>query len=80
MFGGIALQLGIGFTVGYLVYQIGTIATTGALGAGFVPGLIAIAVMVAIVVYLCIKSGRKLKEEYNLKGKKSETVLSGKAQ
>ena len=70
LWGGIALQLGVGFTVGYLVYQIGTLITTGAFGSGFIPGLIAVAVMVAIVVYLCMKSGKKLKTEYAL-GRKS---------
>ena len=67
LWGGIAFQLGVGFTVGYLVYQIGTLITTGTLGAGFLPGLIAVAVMVAIVVVICIHSDRKLKAEYATK-------------
>lgn len=62
--GGIALQLGTGYTVAYLVYQIGTLITTGTFGAGFVPGLIAVAVMMGIVVYLCIRADRNLKKEY----------------
>ncbi|MBQ6999072.1 MAG: ferrous iron transporter B [Clostridia bacterium] len=66
LWGGIALQLGVGYTVGYLVYQIGTIITTGAVGTGFLPGLIAVAVIVGIVIYLCINSDKKLKAEYNL--------------
>jgi len=70
LFGGICLQLGVGFTLGYLVYQIGTLITTGSFGAGFVGGLIAVAVMVAIVVYLCVNSDKKLKAEYALSGKK----------
>jgi len=69
LWGGIALQLCVGFTVGYSVYQIGTLITTGAVGAGFVPGLAAVVVMVAVVVYLCIKSDKKLKTEYALGGK-----------
>jgi len=68
--GGICLQLAVGYTIGFLVYQIGTLITTGALGAGFVGGLIAVAVMVAIVVYLCINSDKKVKAEYALAGKK----------
>ena len=67
LWGGIALQLGVGFTVGYLVYQIGTLITAGTLGAGFVPGLIAVLVFAAIVVYLCMNAGKKLKAEYALK-------------
>ncbi|MBR3770279.1 MAG: ferrous iron transporter B [Lachnospiraceae bacterium] len=64
IWGGIGLQLGTGYTVGYLVYQIGTLITTGALGAGFVPGLIVVAVFVAILVYMCAKSEKSLKAEY----------------
>ncbi len=70
LWGGIALQLGTGFTVGFLVYQIGTLITTGSLGAGFVGGLIAVAVMVGILVYLCVNADKKVKAEYALGGKK----------
>ncbi len=63
LWGGIALQMGTGFTVGYLVYQTGTLITTGSLGAGFFPGLAAILVFAGILAYLCIKSDRKVKEE-----------------
>ena len=76
LWGGIALQLGVGYTVGYLVYQIGTLITTGAFGAGFLPGLIAVAAMAAIVVYLCIRSSSKLKSEYALNGKKAESAVT----
>jgi len=69
IWGGIGLQLGTGYTVGYLVYQIGTLITTGALGAGFVPGLIVVAVFVAILVYMCAKSEKSLKAEYALAAK-----------
>ncbi len=67
LFGGIALQLGVGFTLGFMVYQIGTLVTTGSFGNGFLGGLIAVAVMVAIVVYLIINANKKLKAEYSLK-------------
>ena len=65
--GGVALQMGTGYVVAFLVYQIGTLVTEGTLGAGFVPGLIAVAAMVAIVVWLIKKSDAKLKAEYALK-------------
>ena len=68
--GGIALQLGTGYTIGYLVYQIGTWITTGAPGAGFLPGLIAVAVIVGIVVWWCVRADSKLKTEYALSGKR----------
>jgi len=70
LWGGIALQLGVGFTIGFLVYQIGTLITAGTVGAGFLPGLIAVIVMVAIVVFLCINAEKSLKKEYALSGKK----------
>lgn len=69
LFGGICLQLGVGYTVGFLVYQIGTLVTTGSVGGGFVPGLIAVAVMVAIVVYLIQKTNKSLAAEYALGSK-----------
>lgn len=50
--GGVALQFGTGYTVAFLVYQIGTLITTGKLGAGFVPGLIAVLVLVSIVIVM----------------------------
>ncbi len=68
--GGIALQLCTGFSVGFLVYQIGTLITTGALGAGFLGGLIFVAAFAAVLVWLCVRSDNKLKAEYALSGKK----------
>ena len=70
--GGIALQLGTGYTVGYLVYTIGTLITAPAslrIPAA-VCGLIFVAVFVAVLVYLCVNSDKKLKSEYALSGKK----------
>ena len=64
LWSGIALQLSVGFTVGFLVYQVGTIITTGTVGAGFVGGLISVLAIVAVLIYLCINADRKLKLEY----------------
>ncbi len=61
LWGGIALQLGIGFTVGFVVYQVGTLITTGKVGAGFLPGLLAVAAMVAVVAWLCVRGNRMVK-------------------
>ena len=61
LWGGIGLQFATGFTVSFLVYQIGTLVTTGALGAGFVPGLIVVAAIVAVVVYLISKTNKEIK-------------------
>ena len=67
LWGGIALQLGTGYAISFLVYQIGTLITTGSLGAGFVPGLIAVVAMVAIVVVLINRNNKKFSKEYSLK-------------
>ena len=69
LWGGIALQLGTGFTIGYLVYQIGTLITTGSFGAGFVGGLIAVAAMVGVLVCLIRKTNQNMKAEYELKAR-----------
>lgn len=67
LFGGIALQLATGYTVAYLVYQVGTLVTTGTLGQGFVPGLIVIIAFVVIVVYLIKRSNKNIAKEYALR-------------
>ncbi|MCF2569743.1 ferrous iron transport protein B [Mediterraneibacter glycyrrhizinilyticus] len=66
LFGGICLQLATGYTVAFLVYQIGTLVTTGALGTAFVPGLIAILVFAAIIIWRIRKSDKEFTAEYSL--------------
>ncbi len=68
LWAGIGLQLGTGYSVGVLVYQFGTLITTGSFGAGAVPGLAAVAVFAAILTWLCLRSDRSLAKEYSLKG------------
>ena len=75
LFAGIGLQLGTGFTVGYLVYQIGTLITTGAFGAGFFPGLVAVAVFAAILIMLSIKADKEVKKE---KAEKAQKAFAAK--
>ena len=61
LWGGIGLQLAVGYTVAYLVYTIGTLITGGALNVGAaVGGAVAIAAMVAVIVALIIKNGKKV--------------------
>ena len=70
LWAGIGLQFGTGYTVGFLVYQFGTLVTTGTLGAGFIPGFIAVILFVIVIIYLCIKSNQNLVKEYELSGMK----------
>ena len=71
LWGGIGLQLGVGFSVAYFIYTIGTLITAPAT-LKIVPavvGLIAILGIVAIIVALIINTNKKLKAEYALKAK-----------
>ncbi len=69
LWGGIGLQLAVGYSAAFLVYQLGTLITTGAVGAAFVPGLIAVLAMAGTVVWMCVRTDRELKSEYALSGK-----------
>lgn len=66
LFGAICLQLATGYTVGFLVYQIGTLITTGSVGAGFVGGLIAVLVFAAIIAGIIVKNNKAFDAEYQL--------------
>ena len=68
VWGGIGLQLGVGFTVAYLVYTIGTLITAPTtLAAGpAIAGGIAVAIMAGIVVALIVNANKKVKAEYKL--------------
>jgi ferrous iron transport protein B len=56
--GGVGLQMATGFTLAFLVYQVGTLITTGSFGAGFLPGL-AVVVAIAIVIAVLIRKANK---------------------
>ncbi len=66
LWGAIGLQLATGFTVGFLVYQIGTLVTTGSFGAGFIGGLAAIVVFACVIVYLIQRNQKAMALEYKL--------------
>jgi ferrous iron transport protein B len=63
MFAGVGLQFATGYIVAFLIYQIGTLITKGTVGVGFVPGLIAVVVMVGIIVYLMVRADKELVKE-----------------
>ncbi len=67
LFAGIGLQFATGYIVAFFVYQIGTLINTGSVGTAFIPGLIAVAVMIAAIVFVVMRSKNKVKKEYELK-------------
>ena len=68
--GGVALQFATGFTVAFLVYQIGTLITTGSVGAGFFPGLLAVLAIAAVIAGLIRKTDARIAAEKARKAKK----------
>lgn len=62
LWAGVGYQLGTGFTVGYLVYQLGTLISSGSVGEGFIPGLAAVIAFAVIIAVLCVNSSKKKKE------------------
>ena len=69
LWGGIGLQLGVGYTVAYFVYTIGTLVTAPAslnVGAA-IAGLIAVLAAAVIVITMIRNTERKLREERALK-------------
>lgn len=66
LFGGICLQLATGYTVAFLVYQIGTLVMTGSFGTAFIPGLIAVLAFAAVIFWRIRRSDREFTAEYSL--------------
>ena len=71
LWAGIGLQLGVGFTVGYLVNTIGTLIYYPAMLniAGTIGGLVAVVMFAVILIYLISRTNKSLKKEYALSGK-----------
>ncbi len=55
----LGFQFGMGYTVAFITYQVGTLLTTGSFGSGFLPGLIAVIAMIGCVIYLMRKGSKK---------------------
>ncbi len=64
LIGGVGLQFATGYTVAYVVYQVGTLITTGSVGVGFLPGLITVAVIAAYIGYLIKEAENNQKASY----------------
>ena len=54
MLGGVGLQLAIGYSIAFIVYQAGTLLESDAVGRGFLPGFMAVMIFAA-AIYLMIK-------------------------
>ena len=69
LFAGIGLQLGVGYTVAYVIYTIGTLITAPELldVPAAIGGLAIVLVFVGVITALIIKANKKIKEEYALK-------------
>ncbi|MCB8815007.1 ferrous iron transporter B [Desulfosporosinus shakirovi] len=59
LWGAVGFQLSMGYVLAFFVYQIGTLITTGTFGTGFIGGLIAVAIIVASVVYFMRKGSKR---------------------
>lgn len=69
LWGGIGFQLGVGYTIGYLVYTIGTLIVDPA-SLKLVPalcGLAAVLFFVAVIVVLSLRADRNVKREKQAK-------------
>lgn len=63
LWGGIAFQLGMGYTVAFITYQVGTLITTGAFGTGFIQGLMVVVGLIGYVIYLVKKGDEKAEKK-----------------
>ncbi len=62
--GGVGFMLATGYIVGFLVFQFGTLFTTGSFGAGFIGGLAFTLAFAALCAFLCARAGQNLRKEY----------------
>ena len=69
LFGGIALQLAVGYTVGFLTFFFGTLITGGEFAAVWMPvlGWAIVAAFAIIVTVLIIRKNNEMKKEYSAK-------------
>lgn len=61
LWAGISFQFGVGYTLAYFVYQVGTLITTGSFGAGLVPGFAGVAIFISIITYLIRRNDQNSK-------------------
>ncbi|MBR6693949.1 MAG: ferrous iron transporter B [Clostridia bacterium] len=78
LFGGIGLQLTVGFTLGFLTFFFGCIITGQSMGSAWMPilGWLIVVGAAAIIAVIIRKNNKKFKDEYALGAKKKETVAA----
>ena len=64
--GAVGFQFSIGYIFSFIIYQIGTLFTTGSFGNGFIPGLIAVALISVYIVYLTREAKKELAAELSM--------------
>ncbi len=75
LWGGIGLQFGVGYTVSYLVYTIGTLITAPAslnIGAA-IAGFVIVALIAATVIRLINKANKSIEADYALNSSQNQT-------
>ena len=58
---GVGLQFATGYTIAFVVYQLGTLITAGSLGAGFIGGIAIVVALAGLFVYLMRRTNQILK-------------------
>ncbi len=77
LFGGIGLQLSVGFTIGFLTFFFGSLIMGTSLGEWWMPvlGWAIEAVIVAVIAGIIIHNNRKFKAECELKAKEKAKAM-----
>ncbi len=66
-FAGIGLQFATAYVLSFIVYQFGTLITSGRFGSGFLPGLVAVIAIISVTAVLSFRSNAKAKRQYTKK-------------
>lgn len=61
--GGIAFQFAMGYSIAFVIYQIGTFITTKSVGTGFVAGLLTVSIIWGCIAYLIRQGDRRAKRK-----------------
>jgi len=65
VFGAVGFQLAMGYMVAFIIYHVGTVIESGSVGTAFVPGLVAVSVMIGII-FLLMRRGSLKGQQINI--------------